>query len=160
MWGDGQMSVVHSVGYPDQSLSHFEGIDVWASARTDDGRTGWTAEAVARLGLDGAAPPSVQIGASYPLLLRGPGDVGGMTLINPDLLDRVVSTGTLYDTDGVPETPYGRQLEHIRRTANDADTYGRVAPTGRRRRRERGRVSRYQVRALARRRRPGSSRGV
>ncbi len=123
LWGDGQFGVVHSVGYPNQSLSHFQGIDVWASARTDDGTTGWTAEAVSRLGVDPVAPPSVQIGASYPLLLRGPDDIGGMTLSNPNMLDRIVSTGELHDTDAVPDTPYGRQLAHVRRTANDADTY-------------------------------------
>ena len=123
MWGDGHMGVVHSVGYPDQSLSHFEGIDVWASGREDDGRTGWTAEAVARLGVDKASPPSVQVGASYPLLLRGPDDQGGMTLTDPGMLDRIVSTGELYATGALPETPYGRALDHVRRTANDADTY-------------------------------------
>ena len=123
MWGDGHMGVVHSVGYPNQSLSHFEGIDVWASSRTENARTGWTAEAVARLGVTPQAPPSVQVGASYPLLLRGPDDVGGMTLTDPGMLDRIVSTGELYGTDGLPDTPYGRALGHVRRTANDADTY-------------------------------------
>ena len=123
MWGDGHMGVVHSVGYPDQSLSHFEGIDVWASAREDNAQTGWAAEAVARLGTTPESPPSVQIGASYPLLLRGPDDVGGMTLSDPGMLDRIVSTGELYGVEDLPETPYGRALGHVRRTANDADTY-------------------------------------
>ena len=123
MWGDGHLGIVHSVGYPNQSLSHFEGIDVWASARQENARTGWTAEAVARLGVAPESPPSVQVGASYPLLLRGPDDVGGMTLTDPRMLDRIVSTGELYDTEGLPETPYGRALDHVRRTANDADTY-------------------------------------
>ena len=123
MWGDGHMGVVHSVGYPNQSLSHFEGIDVWASGRQSDGRTGWTAEAVARLGVDKDSPPSVQIGASYPLLMRGPDDQGGMTLTDPGMLDRIVSTGELYATAALPETPYGRALDHVRRIANDADTY-------------------------------------
>ena len=34
MWGEGQMKVVHGVGYPQQNLSHFTSSDIWASAST------------------------------------------------------------------------------------------------------------------------------
>jgi len=31
VWGEGNMKVIHGVGYPDQSLSHFRSSDIWAS---------------------------------------------------------------------------------------------------------------------------------
>ncbi|GAB5535151.1 MAG: hypothetical protein Rubg2KO_14000 [Rubricoccaceae bacterium] len=124
MWGDGNFGVVHSVGYEDQSLSHFDGIDVWASARETDGQTGWTAEAAAALGRgDVTVPPTVQIGASYPLLMTGPEGVEGMTLSNAGLLDQIVTSGELYNTTGLPNSSYGRQLGFLRSVANDANLY-------------------------------------
>ncbi|MEO0557557.1 MAG: DUF1501 domain-containing protein [Bacteroidota bacterium] len=124
MWGEGQFGVVHSVGYADQSLSHFDGIDVWASAREESGQTGWTAEAAAALGGgDVTVPPSVQIGASYPLLMTGPEGVEGMTLSNAALLDQIVTSGELYDTASLPHSSYGRQLGFLRSVANDANLY-------------------------------------
>ena len=124
MWNEGHFGVVHSVGYQDQSLSHFDGIDVWASAREENGQTGWTAEAAAAIGQgDVTIPPSVQIGASYPLLMTSPKGVEGMTLSNPGLLDQIVTSGELYDTAGLPDTSYGRQLGFLRSVANDANLY-------------------------------------
>ena len=124
MWGDGHFGIVHSVGYDDQSLSHFDGIDVWGSARETGASTGWAANAVHQLGhSDVTVPPSVQIGASYPLLMTGPDGVEGMTLSSPDLLDQIVTSGELYPTQDLPDTAYGRQLAFLRSVANDADVY-------------------------------------
>ena len=42
-WQEGQLKIIHSVGYPDQNLSHFRSSDLWASAQdeqTFDG-SGW-----------------------------------------------------------------------------------------------------------------------
>ena len=122
-WGDGRLAVVEGVGYQDQSLSHFEGIDVWASAREDDGDRGWTALAAESIGGDPATPPSVQVGASYPLLMTGSDGVEGMTLSSPDLLDQIVTSGELFDTSALPDTPVGRQLRFVREVANDANLY-------------------------------------
>ena len=36
-WGDGRLGIVQGVGYQGQSLSHFDGTDVWATAREDGG---------------------------------------------------------------------------------------------------------------------------
>ena len=122
-WSDGRLAVVEGVGYQDQSLSHFEGIDVWASAREDDGDRGWTALAAESIGGDPATPPSVQVGASYPLLMTGSDGVEGMTLSSPDLLDQIVTSGELFDTSALPDTPVGRQLRFVREVANDANLY-------------------------------------
>ncbi|MEM6287221.1 MAG: DUF1501 domain-containing protein [Bacteroidota bacterium] len=124
MWGDGHMSIVHSVGYQNQSLSHFDGIDVWATAREDGGQTGWSAGAARALGdLDDAVPPSVQVGGSFPLLMTSSEGVEGMTLSNPALLEQIVLSGELYPTADLPDSPFGRQLSFLRGVANDANLY-------------------------------------
>ena len=124
MWGDGHFGVVQSVGYESQKLSHFGGIDAWATARTGEGRTGWTAEATHRLREPGTlSPPAVQMAASYPLFSRGPGEEGPMTLSRPEHLDRLVNEGGRYTTSTLPETAAGQELAFLRRVSNDADTY-------------------------------------
>ena len=125
MWGAGHLGIVHSAGYNDQSLSHFYGIDVWATARDEIGQTGWTAEAAALLRTQPtAAPPAVQVAAPYPLFSQGPGDDpdGPMTLSRPEHLDRIVETGGVYDTD-LPATAAGAELAYIRQVTNDVSTY-------------------------------------
>ena len=42
VWGDGQMKVVHGVGYEDSSLSHFRGSDIYANTNlVEEDRTGF-----------------------------------------------------------------------------------------------------------------------
>ena len=123
LWGDGHLGIVQGVGYDDQKGSHFQGIDVWATARENEVRTGWTAEAVARLDRDGASPPAVQVAASYPLFSRGPGAEGPMVLTRPEHLDRIAASGEFYDVSSLPDTPAGRELAFLRQVGNDANTY-------------------------------------
>ena len=132
LWGDGQMGIVHSVGYDDHKMSHFDGIDAWTTARTDnEGRTGWTAEATYRLRTDEdrTSPPAVQVAAAYPLFSRGPGTEGPMTLSRPEHLDRIVATGGVHDVASLPSTPAGQELAFLRQVSNDADTYAHAMQT-------------------------------
>lgn len=43
LWDDGQMAVLHSVGYPNPDRSHFRSMDIWQSASPADQywQTGW-----------------------------------------------------------------------------------------------------------------------
>ncbi|MBQ0740788.1 twin-arginine translocation pathway signal, partial [Aquimarina celericrescens] len=42
VWGDGQMKIVHGVGYEDSSLSHFKGSDIYANTNlVEEDRTGF-----------------------------------------------------------------------------------------------------------------------
>ncbi len=128
LWRDGQVGVVHSVGYRNRSLSHFEGADAWASARDSPDEpgweTGWSAHAAAAVsGGHSAVPPSVQIGTSYPLMMTGPDGQDGVTLPNPQLFDRIVASGELYDTTRLPDTDYGRRASFVRTVANSANQY-------------------------------------
>lgn len=46
-WDDGDLSIIQNVGYPNQSLSHFRGIDIWHTGSDYDQvkDIGWVAEA-------------------------------------------------------------------------------------------------------------------
>ncbi|WP_420457498.1 DUF1501 domain-containing protein [Rubrivirga sp.] len=136
MWRDGHVGIVHSVGYENRSLSHFEGADVWASAsETPEGpgrETGWSASAAAAVRGDVAVPPSVQIGTSYPLMMTGPDGQDGVTLPNPQVFDQIVVSGELHDTTRLPDTGYGRRASFVRSVANNANQYlGRMQEAAR-----------------------------
>jgi uncharacterized protein (DUF1501 family) len=64
------LAIVHGVGYPDQSLSHFESMDIWQSAVTDGDQTsGWIGR---WLDATGKGPlRAVCIGPTLPLALVG-----------------------------------------------------------------------------------------
>ena len=50
MYGDGNMAVMQSVGYPEANLSHFRSTDIWLSASDADvfEVTGWSGRHLAR----------------------------------------------------------------------------------------------------------------
>ncbi len=52
-WNAGEMAVVHGVGYPNPSLSHFRSLEIWHTARPDIGEGvegyGWLGRAVDRM---------------------------------------------------------------------------------------------------------------
>jgi len=127
MWLDGQMKVVNSVGYPDQSLSHFRSSDIWASA--SDANEVWQSGWLGRL-IDAqypdfinnppAIPPAIQIDGSGNLLLDNENmDSLGLAVSDPNLLYEIAQTGSLYDVNDVPDCYYGEQLGYIRGVANN-----------------------------------------
>ncbi len=128
-WGDGDMAVVHSVGYPDPDLSHFRSSDIWTAASVDeDVQTGWVGRAFDDL-LPGfheapdAAPAAVQIGAVSPNLFRGEAGDYGMALFDIDTFLDISEGGDPYPTFDTPPTPFGDELAFVRGVANDAFQY-------------------------------------
>jgi len=41
MWNNGDMKVIHGVGYENMSLSHFQGADIWAKGKISNGGNGF-----------------------------------------------------------------------------------------------------------------------
>lgn len=144
LWGGGQMAVVHGTGYADSSLSHFESLDIWATARRPVGSdaTGWAAAALGGapedVDLDAdpddapaapptlaapSAPPAIQIGAHHPLLFSDRGFDLGLTIGTTAALDRILAGAGLYDPADRPPLPYGDELAYMREVANAANRY-------------------------------------
>lgn len=145
LWGDGRMAVVHAAGYAGSSLSHFESLDTWATARPDASRadSGWAAATLDALGVaPGAAPdafdeavaeaaaaavatdpPAVQIGTHHPLLFSDGGDDLSLTVASTEALERIVAGAGLYDPADTPALPYGAELAFARQVANASTRY-------------------------------------
>lgn len=130
LWAEGKMGIIHNVGYPNSSLSHFRGTDIW--------RTGSSANRVLQTGWIGrdldleypdfnVNPPenplAVELSASSTKLFQGPNGQMGMALRNPDEFYRIAATGDLYDVEDVPPNQYGDELSFMRGVANAAFRY-------------------------------------
>ena len=133
VWGNGQLGIVHSVGYPDPNLSHFRSTDIWSSASDSNEylSTGWLGRY-----FDGAYPNyeaeppdhplAVQLGRASSFILQGPVGPMGMNIANQNILERLARGGDLFDEDDVPDTPHGEQLAFVRTIANDSYHYAGV----------------------------------
>ncbi|HLX57620.1 MAG TPA: hypothetical protein VKR83_11400, partial [Ktedonobacteraceae bacterium] len=50
LWDDGHLAIVEGVGYPNQSLSHFQAMDIWQTLDlTGNGSEGWLGKLVSGL---------------------------------------------------------------------------------------------------------------
>lgn len=134
MWQEGKMKVVHSVGYPDQNLSHFRSSDIWASASdanvVDD--SGWLGRYLQDLYPDflvnpPATPPAIQIGSVGNLAFTDSNNVNISVSVNdPNELYEIAQLGQLYSLDNLPDCLYGEQLGYMRAVANSTFVYAGV----------------------------------
>jgi len=130
MWGEGDLAVVHSAGYPNHSRSHFRSTDIWASgsAANETRSDGWTGRSVDRMFPGHVSDPlpypvAVRIGGASSLLTRGAGGALGMSFSNPGQFDRLAQTGQFYDEADVPATLAGEELRFVREIYNSGLRY-------------------------------------
>jgi uncharacterized protein (DUF1501 family) len=133
---DGRFALVQNVGYPSPNLSHFRSTDIWMSATDSEtvSPTGWVGRYLDREFPDFEEAPTdyplaVQIGGLSSLMFQGPGGNMGMSLISPDFFDRLAEEGKLYETGGLPTTPFGAEMAYVRSVANDAFIYAGAIQT-------------------------------
>ena len=132
VWGEGNMKIIHGVGYPDQNLSHFRSSDIWATADAINIEpTGWWGRYFEDLYPDylinpPEAPPAVQIGSIGNLIFEGSGSNYAFSVANPDQLANIAQTGGLHDVENLPECVYGDQLLFLRAQTNTTFTYAEV----------------------------------
>ena len=132
MWGDGQMKVVHGVGYPQQNLSHFRSSDIWASAEDILVEpTGWWGRYYEYLYPDylinpPEVPPAIQIGSIGNLVFEGQENNYAFTVANPAQLESVAQNGQLHNLLDIPDCVYGDKLLFMRSTTNTTVTYASV----------------------------------
>jgi uncharacterized protein (DUF1501 family) len=72
MWDAGHLAIVEGVGYPNQSLSHFQAMDIWQTLDlTGNGSQGWLGKLVSGL-VDEAGHPfkSLEVGSATAQALR------------------------------------------------------------------------------------------
>lgn len=72
-WGEGDVAIVHGVGWPDSSLSHFADTDIWTRGRLEVGDgTGWLGRSLNALADDVDPLIGISIGELSPSMY-GPG---------------------------------------------------------------------------------------
>ncbi len=132
MWGDGQMRVVHGVGYENSTLSHFNGSDVWGTANADANETtGW----IGRYFEDQfpnyllnppEVPTAIQIGGVKNIIFDGEEAGYSFNVGDPDRLLEIAQSGNLYDVSNLPGCRYGEKVGYIKNIANTTFSYSGV----------------------------------
>lgn len=131
MWKDGDMKVVHSVGYAEQNLSHFRSSDIWATASDANvlNTSGWLGRWQENLNPDYLTkppkmPPAIQIGGAGNLAFTNTQSDNMAVVVNdPEELAKIAQSGRLYDPTDVPDCYYGEQLAYLRTLTNTTFTY-------------------------------------
>jgi uncharacterized protein (DUF1501 family) len=134
LWKNGNMRVVHNVGYPSQNLSHFRSSDIWASA--SDANTidssGWLGRWLDNIYPDyftkpPVAPPALQIGSNGTLAFNDKkNNTLSVAVTNPEELERIAKEGRLYNPLDVPDCLPGEQLTFLRGVANSTFQYAGI----------------------------------
>jgi uncharacterized protein (DUF1501 family) len=130
MFNSGELTVVHSVGYPQPNFSHFKATDIWMSASDSNQTldTGWLGRyldveypnfPVNYPNPQNPDPPAVQIGSSASLAFQGGSVSNSYTLANINSLYNIAagSTGV------VPNTNAGTELAYIRLVSLQSQAY-------------------------------------
>lgn len=130
LWDNGQMKVIQNVGYANPNYSHFRSSDIWASASESDvvDDTGWIGRYIqeefpAFLEAQPTTPPAIQIGVQTDLTFKGDEMASALAFRNPGEFYQLASSGNLYPTDHLTNSPYDTELTFVRRTANSAFRY-------------------------------------
>jgi len=133
MWGNGQMKIVHGVGYENSSLSHFKGEDKWSSAdpTNSNPETGWFGRYFEDIYPDylmdpPVKPAAIQIGNNGNLTFNGEEAYYGFTVSSPEKLFQIAQSGLLYDLNNMPPCLHGEQKRYLRSIANATFNYAGV----------------------------------
>lgn len=127
---DGNLSLINSVGYPDQNFSHFRSTDIWLTASGAEKvvDTGWMGRTLDEQYPDYPAsypntdmphPLAIQIGYVVSPGFHGPNGTTAYSLNDPDEFYDLVTNSDTTDTS----TPYGHELAYIRQTALQTSAY-------------------------------------
>lgn len=134
-WGNGQMKVVHGVGYAGQDLSHFRSSDIWATGdAVNYEETGWMGRFFENefpnfILSPPAIPPAIQIGSLGNLAFAGVDTNYAFSVADPQQLYNLAQNGWQHDPINVPPCTYGDQLSFLRSTTNTTFAYAGVINT-------------------------------
>jgi uncharacterized protein (DUF1501 family) len=118
-WGNGEMKIVHGVGYPGQNLSHFRSSDIWASTEPVAAEeSGWMGRFFENefpnfLLSPPAIPPAIQIGSLGNLAFETLQTNYAFSVADPQQLYNLAQNGWQHDAINVPPCTYGDQLSFL-----------------------------------------------
>jgi len=133
LYDENRLSIIQSVGYPNQNFSHFRSSDIWLSGSDANQllTSGWAGRMLAEAhpgfpeeypNETNPHPLAVEIGFGSSLLFQGPTASMSMVLNNAnffyELIDNVVQEA--------PDTNAGDKLKYIRLIAQQSQVYGKA----------------------------------
>ncbi len=128
-WGEGNMAVIHNVGYNNTNRSHARATDIWTTASGSDQTmgTGWAGRYLVEDNPDFIANPpeyplGVRIGGSATLFQSEFGNLG-VTFGGASQFAQFLEQGGFYDENGVPQNAFGNSLSFARKIANSSFRY-------------------------------------
>ncbi len=129
VWDNGNMSVIHNVGYDNQNRSHARSTDIWTSASDENINlgTGWAGRFLVE---DNPSfilnppeyPLGVRLGGSGTLFQSEFGNLG-VTFGGASQFAQFLEQGGFYNEEDVPENEFGRSLSFARKIANSSFKY-------------------------------------
>ena len=136
LWNNGQMSIVHNVGYPRQNFSHFTSSNLWASGANNVAdhryKSGWMGrnldiEFPSYFDAPPTVPPALQIGFSNNQIFKSP-DGAALDLVfrNPTTFYSLAQSGKLHNTIGFGDCPQDQERLFLRQTVNNSFRYSEV----------------------------------
>lgn len=133
LYNDGKLAVVQAVGYPSPNFSHFRATDIWMSASDSNQQvnSGWAGRYLdveypnypnGYPNPTFTDPLAIQIGSITSLTLQGSGVSMGMSISDPASFYNFLNGVE----DPTPDTPWGKELRHVRTTARQTQQYADV----------------------------------
>ena len=130
MFDDGMVSMVQTVGYPNQDYSHFRSMDIWmtASDSNESVNTGWLGRMLDHEypgyptgypNIDNPDPLAINIGAIAPVAFMGSSFPMGISVGNPEEVYNLINDFI----EPAPHTPYGDELTYIRTVMQNTKVY-------------------------------------
>ena len=130
MFDNGMVSMVQTVGYPNQDYSHFRSMDIWMTASDSDESldTGWLGRMLEHEYMsyptgypnqDTPDPLAINIGSVAPIAFMGSGFPMGISVGDPNDVYNLINDYI----EPAPNTPYGDELTYIRTVMQNTKVY-------------------------------------
>lgn len=124
LFGEGEMAVIHNVGYSDPNRSHARSTDIWATGSSSNQNlgTGWGGRFIVEDTPDIVTNPpefplGVRIGGTATLFQSEFGNLG-VTFGGASQFEQFIEQGGFYNEDAVANDVAGRTLSFARKTTN------------------------------------------
>ena len=133
LYNDGKVRIIQSVGYPDQSYSHFRSTDIWMTGANADQTlpTGWLGRYLSKEypyfptyypNEEMPDPISIEIGYATSLAFQAPITSRSYAISDPEYFYELAD-GLSQPT---PDTPAGHQLQYVRDISRQSKLYQAV----------------------------------
>ncbi|NOT37220.1 MAG: DUF1501 domain-containing protein [Saprospiraceae bacterium] len=138
LYDDSNLSLIHSVGYPNQNRSHFRSTDIWTSGSQADKyvTTGWLGRyynnhhssfPIGYPNANNPDPLAITVGGGVSQTCQGPIVNFSLAINNPDTLAAIPEPEF---NSSIPSTNYGNELRYIMTTLQQYNDYSEVIKNG------------------------------